>query len=50
MGSRACLCFRTSVTEAEIETILTEMHRETLDPEILVLGPRTSLVCAAKLD
>jgi hypothetical protein len=26
------------------------MHRETLDPEILVLGPRTSLVCAAKLD
>lgn len=38
------------VTDAEMETILADMDRDTLDPEILVLGPRMSLVWALKPD
>ena len=36
------------VTAAEMETILADMDRDTRDPEILVLGPRMSLVWARK--
>ena len=36
------------VTSAEMETILADMDRDTRNPDILVLGPRMSLVWARK--
>jgi SAM-dependent methyltransferase len=36
------------VTDAQMETILADMDRDTKNPDILVLGPRMSLVWARK--
>ena len=38
------------VTDAQMETILADMDRDTKNPDILVLGPRMSLVWARKPD
>lgn len=38
------------VTRAELDEILADMERDTLNPDILVLGPRMSLVWAKKPD